>query len=96
MVINIITRKGNKMQLSGDKLSGDTFAEKDYIKSKLGGKNWNKDTKTWEVDVAQVERWLNITGAHIRIDDSVVSPAPTGKMSYAEFARRMDDPNSDY
>ena len=95
MTTNIISRKGHKMQLNGDMLTGDTFAMKDYIKARLGGK-WIADQKAWRVDVNQVNRWLSTVGAEIRPDDQPVAASPTKLMTYAEFYRQMDDPNSDF
>lgn len=96
MTTNIVSRKGHKMQLNGDILTGDTFAMKDYIKARLSGK-WVADQKAWRVDITQVDRWLSTVGAEIRIDDQPrPSTASPKLMSYAEFYRQKDDPNSDY
>lgn len=101
MTIHITNRKGNKLQLNGDILSGETFAIKEYIKSKLDGK-WIADRKAWRVDVAKVNRWLAIPGAEIFIDKQPVTESKsTGaafpkNMTYTEFARRMDSSNSDW
>lgn len=97
MTTHIINRKGNKMQLDGDLLSGDTFAAKDYIKSRLGGK-WIAIHKAWQVDVTLVNKWLSTEGAEIRIDNNVEQTTVVAPktMTHAEFSRRMNDPNSDW
>jgi hypothetical protein len=69
--INITTRKNNKMQLTGDMLSGDTFAVKDYIKSYLDGK-WDGNAKAWRVNVSKINTLLHTPGAQISIDDGPV------------------------
>lgn len=102
MTTHITNRKGNKLQLNGDILTGDTFSMKDYIKNRLGGK-WIADQKAWRVDVKLVNKWLNTEGAEIRIDNSVDTQtterfdaiAPKS-MTHAEFSRIMNDPNSDW
>lgn len=101
MTTHIISDKGHKMQFNGDLLTGDTFPVKEYIKKTLDGK-WVADKKGWRVDVSKVNRWLAVVGSGIRVDDAPVanskssSAAAPKNMSYAEFARRMDDPNSDW
>ena len=62
----------------------------------MGGR-WIASQKAWQVDPAKVENLLN-TGAGLYRDET---PTPTktaqkGTMSYAEFVRSSDDPNSDY
>lgn len=101
MTTYITNRKGNKMQLNGDILSGDTYPVKEYIKKYLDGK-WVADQKAWRVDVAKVNRWLNMPGAEIRIDTApVVSTNGQSdailpqNISYAEFSRRMNRADSD-
>lgn len=100
MTTHITNRKGNKLQLNDDILTGDTYPMKEYIKARLDGK-WIADKKAWRVDVNKVNRWLSTPGAEIFVDNA---PAANGKTSgaalpksttYAEFARRMDSFNSD-
>lgn len=90
--INLTNRKGNKLQLNGDLLTGDTFAMKDYIKSYMGGK-WVSDQKAWRVDVAKVNRLLE--QSLLTIDNEPVATQPA-YMSYEHFLRSANDPNSDY
>jgi hypothetical protein len=100
MVTHITNRKGNKLQLSGNILTGDTFAMKDYIKSYMDGK-WIASLKGWQVNVDKVNRL--IAQSVLRIDDSVDAQlterfdaiAPMS-MTHAEFSRLMNDPNSDW
>lgn len=76
MTIHIRTRKENKMQLNGNILTGDTYPVKDYIKSKLGGK-WNASSKSWTVDVALVNKWLDKGGTIYTDKDADSAPAHT-------------------
>jgi hypothetical protein len=90
--IHITNRKGNKLQLNGDLLTGDTFSMKDYIKSYMDGK-WVADQKAWKVNVDKVNRLIE--QSVLRIDDEPkATPAPY--MSYEHFLRSANDPNSDY
>ena len=54
MTTNLTTRKGNKMVLDGDKLSGDTFPVRDYLKKFCGAHGWHGATKTWTVDIPKL------------------------------------------
>lgn len=90
--IHITNRKGNKLQLTGNLLTGDTYSMKDYIKAYMGGK-WVADQKAWQVDVDKVNRLIAQTV--LRIDDNP-APAQAPYMTYAHFVRSADDPNSDY
>lgn len=95
MTTHITNRKGNKLQLNGDLLTGDTYSMKDYIKSYMDGK-WVADQKAWRVNVDKVNALI---ASHVlRIDDEpVAEPVPTkSRMNYANFLRSADDPNSDY
>lgn len=99
MTINITNRKGNKLQLNGNILTGDTFSMKDYIKSYMDGK-WVADKKAWQVNVDKVNRLIE--SSVLRIDDSPVAQSSGASdaivpqnISYDEFARRMNNPNSD-
>jgi hypothetical protein len=91
MTINITNRKGNKLQLNGDLLSGDTFSMKDYIKSYMDGK-WVADQKAWRVNVEKVNRLIEQSVLHV---ESEVVAKPSG-MTYTQFLRSADDPNSDF
>lgn len=95
MTINLVTRKGNKLQLNGDVLSGDTYPIKDFIKKNMDGK-WIADQKAWKVNAAKVN-WLVEKFAGIRIDtDAAPVQAQPKLMSYSDFLRNADNPNSDY
>lgn len=92
---NLITRKGSKLQLSGDKLTGDTFAVKDFVKSYCDGK-WDSVTKSWTVNLSKLNRLIeNNNSIGLRVDTDVKAEQP--KLgSYAHFLQSADDPNSDY
>lgn len=99
MTTYITNRKGNKLQLNGDLLTGDTFSMKDYIKAYMDGK-WVADQKAWRVNVAKVNKLIE--QSVLRIDDEPVirdsglsDAIIPQNMSYAEFSRRMNDSNSD-
>jgi hypothetical protein len=99
MTIYITNRKGNKLELNGDLLTGDTFSMKDYIKSYMDGK-WVADQKAWRVNVAKVNKLIAsyslVIDTEPAVRDSGLSDAIIPQnMSYAEFSRRMNDPNSD-
>lgn len=90
--------KSCKTHLNGNLLTGDTYPIKDYIKSNLGGQ-WLAAQKAWKVDPEMVEKyWGNyeVKGASSSNSrgrsDAII---PAGGISYEEFRRRMDDPNSD-
>lgn len=92
--INITNRNGNKLQLTGDLLTGDTFSMKDYIKKYMDGK-WVADQKAWRVDVAKVNRLIK--QSVLRIDTDIATTQAQPKlMSYADFLRNANNPNSDY
>lgn len=98
MIINITNRKGNKLQLTGDLLTGDTYPMRDYIKSYMDGK-WVADQKAWRVNIEKINNL--IAQSVLRIDDMVlgaetVSPKAHKGMTYADFRRSADDPNSDF
>lgn len=93
MTVHITNRKGNKLQLNGDILSGDTFSMKDYIKSYMDGK-WVADKKAWRVNVDKVNRLID--QSVLRIDEEAVSDSRPSGMTYAQFLRSADDPNSDF
>jgi hypothetical protein len=54
MNANLIIKRVGGIAISGDKISGNTFSVKDYIKSYLGGK-WDSNSKSWIVDTKKVE-----------------------------------------
>ena len=89
--INLTNRKGNKLQLTGNLLTGDTFSMKDYIKSYMDGK-WVADKKAWQVNVEKVNKLI---AQSLLTIDSEEPSKPTG-MTYAQFVRSADDPNSDF
>lgn len=92
---NLITRKGAKLQLDGDKLTGETFAVKDFVKSYCDGK-WNAETKSWTVNVDKVNRLItNNNSIGLRIDTDTKTEQPKFG-SYEHFLQSADDPNSDY
>ena len=94
MTTHLTNRKGYKLQLNGDLLTGDTFNMKDYIKSYMDGK-WVGDQKAWRVNVEKVN---NLIAIHtLTIDTEVVDQkSRTSGMTYAQFARSADDANSDF
>jgi hypothetical protein len=75
---NLIIARGTAVTLNGNKLSGNTYPAKDYIKSYLGGK-WDGATKTWIVDVEKVNNL--IARQAIRVDDS--APAAVAPKAFA-------------
>lgn len=46
------------LTLSGNELTGDTFACKSFIKDHLAGK-WDGGRKCWTVDVDKVNYWIS-------------------------------------
>jgi len=94
MTTNLTNRKGIKLQLTGDLLTGDTFSMKDWIKGKLDGK-WVADQKAWRVDVAKLN-WM--IENYILVIDTEAVPVKnsTSGMTYAQFVRSADDANSDF
>lgn len=48
-----IVIKHTEVQADGNKLTGNTFAIKEYIKAYLGGK-WDGVTKSWIIDVVKL------------------------------------------
>jgi len=65
--INIKTRKGAKLQLNGNRMSGDTYAAKGYIKAYMDGK-WDGTTKTWIVNREKTIKLLETQGTDISYD----------------------------
>lgn len=74
--MNLKIKNTTGLTLNGNKLSGNTFPVKEYIKAYLGGK-WDSGNKAWTVDVAKVNDLIE-RGGYISIDDS---PAPAPKKS---------------
>lgn len=64
--------QGTKLQLSGNELSGNTFAVKDFIKSNLGGR-WNAASKCWTVDAAKVAKHNEL--ANVDVAKAAAAPA---------------------
>ena len=60
--------QGMKLQLSGNKLSGNTFAVKEFIKAELGGR-WDAANKCWTVDPGKVAK-------HNQLSAPAAAPAP--------------------
>jgi hypothetical protein len=60
---------GNEWTLNGDALTGDTFADRGWIKAYVGGK-WDANFKCWRVDVA---RFDSMVARHVI---AVSAPAP--------------------
>jgi hypothetical protein len=56
----------HKVTLTGDLLTGDTFAIKDWIKKYLNGK-WDATRKGWIVDLAQVAKYSNTDGTTLMV-----------------------------
>lgn len=73
---NIKIKSTTGLILNGNKLSGNTYPVKEYIKAYLGGK-WDSNSKSWIVDAAKVD-FLIESGGNIYLDDS---PAPAPKKS---------------
>lgn len=73
---NLIIKRGTTVTLNGNKMTGNTYPVKDYIKAYLGGK-WDSNSKAWIVDVEKVNDL--ITKQAIRVDDS----APVVKITKA-------------
>lgn len=74
---NLIIAKRNKVTLSGNKLSGDTYSAKQYIKTYLDGK-WDAMSKSWTVNTAKVADLIARNA--IVIDTAPI--ADTSKISY--------------
>jgi hypothetical protein len=62
------------LTLDGDLLSGNMFAVKDFIKSKLNGQ-WDSARKLWIVDLEQVNYW--IAQHAITVHNDVTTPTTT-------------------
>lgn len=71
--MNLKIKNTTGLVLNGNKISGNTYPVKDYIKSYLGGK-WDGNSKAWTVDLEKVNN-LIARGGYISIDDSP-APAP--------------------
>ncbi|KKM08407.1 hypothetical protein SY88_23755 [Clostridiales bacterium PH28_bin88] len=64
-----LTVKGKRVELNGNKMSGDTYPIKGYIKEYLNGK-WDADNKVWIVDGGQVEAMMTGQYPVIKLDTS--------------------------
>lgn len=80
--MNLKIKQTTGLTLNGNKLSGNTYPVKDWIKAYIGGK-WNGDEKVWVVDVEKVTNLL-ARGANIYVDDN---PAPIKSSSANGSAR---------
>lgn len=69
-----LTIKHHKVTLTDNRLGGDTYAVKDYIKAYLAGK-WDSVSKTWIVDVDKVNDLLATHGAAIHLDSAPAADA---------------------
>lgn len=77
MTTNLITRKGSKLQLNGNQLSGDTFAIKGYIKAYLGGR-WDAASRAWTIDTGKLDEIMSLANSiGLRIDTSAAPVAET-------------------
>lgn len=56
----------HKVTLTGDLLTGDTFAVKDWIKKYLNGK-WDGQRKGWVVDLNQVAKYTTGGGETLMV-----------------------------
>ena len=73
--------QGTKLQLAGNKLSGNTFAVKEFIKRELGGR-WDASSKCWTVDPGKVAK-------HNELSAQAAAPAPAAPARPANW--RMSD-----
>ena len=75
---NLITRKGSKLQLTDNLVTGDTYPVKDFLKTYCAGK-WDKERKGWIVDTDKLSATISRSN-HIglRVDDN---PTPSRKMT---------------
>ena len=70
MTTHMITRKGNKLELNGNEITGDTYPVKNYLKSYCDAR-WNKDRKSWTVNVDKLNSLIeNGNSIGLRIADS--------------------------
>jgi len=69
--------KGHKVQLNNNRMTGDTYPIKAWIKKYLCGQ-WNAETKSWIVDLKQVATW---TGTCIQIDKDAETAQPAAKQN---------------
>lgn len=70
--MNLKIKNTTGLVLEGNKISGNTYPVKDYIKSYLGGK-WNGDMKAWTVDVEKVNSMIAAAGSYISVDKNEVA-----------------------
>ena len=88
------TRKGAKLELTNNLLTGDTFPIKSYIKNYLGGR-WDKKNKGWVIDLGKLEKSLATSNSiGLKVDNS--TQASSDYMTYEHFLASAEDPNSDY
>lgn len=66
--MNLKIKQNTGLTLDGNKLSGNTYPVKEWIKAYLGGK-WDGNNKVWIVDTDKLNSLL-ARGANIYVDDS--------------------------
>jgi hypothetical protein len=67
---NLTTRNGQKLQLTGNLVTGDTYPVKDWLKAYCAAR-WDKDSKGWLVDLDLLNKHLSRGNSiALRVDDS--------------------------
>lgn len=66
--MNLRIKSTTGLTLEGNRLSGNTFPVKDWIKTYLAG-TWDGNAKSWVVDVNKVNSLIS-RKANIYVDDS--------------------------
>jgi hypothetical protein len=94
MEMNLRIKNTTGITLDGNKLSGNTFPVKDWVKNYLGGK-WDGDSKTWIVDVAKVND-LIAKGANIYVDNSQPAQPAAKKDNWKVWAKGGWELGEDY
>lgn len=75
---NLTTRNGQKLQLTGNLITGDTYPVKDWLKTYCKGK-WDKDNKGWIVDLDELNKHISRGNSiALRIDESPKPSRATG------------------
>ena len=70
--------KGHKVNLDGNKMSGDTYPVKSFIKSYLRG-TWDANSKSWMVDLGQVSMWTGTCIQTVTATQAVVAQKTNNK-----------------
>lgn len=71
MTTYLTTRKGNKLQLNGNRISGDTYPIKDALKKYCGAHDWNGMSKSWAVDLDKLNQYMSIANSiGLHVDNS--------------------------